>query len=114
MSAAIAAAMAQFACGVFVFAIGAAAAWVSSNAVKRVSGVIIVIAGALIALSALGAGPDILLAAIAAGLAYLAIGAAIAVRLQEAYDGVEIPDIDAADAREDARADAAGETGQGP
>jgi hypothetical protein len=112
MSAESVAAFVQFACGVLVFAIGAATAWVSTNAIKRVSGMVIVIAGALTALSALGAGPDILLAAIAAGLAYLAIGAAIAVRLQEAYDGVETPEIDAADTREDARADAdASETG---
>ena len=77
--------------------IGAATAWRSANATKRLAGLLIASLGALLALAALRAPEAALIAGVAATFAQLLIGAALLVRLQEAYGGVEAADIDAAD-----------------
>lgn len=81
-------------CGVF-------AAWVSANAIKRVAALTVALLGALLGAAALGAPAPLLIAGAAAGFAQLAVGAAIAVRLQESYGTAETPDINAADASDD-------------
>lgn len=87
---------ALFLVGVALLIVGAGCAWLSANAVKRVIGVVLALFGALLTLGALGAG-DAGVAGLAAGFAYLALGAALVVRLQEDYGGVEIPAHDSAD-----------------
>jgi hypothetical protein len=81
-------------CGVF-------AAWVSANVIKRVAALTVALLGALLGAAALGAPVALLIAGAAAGFAQLAVGAAIAVRLQESYGTAETPDINAADASDD-------------
>ena len=88
---------ALFAAAVVLLLIGAATAWRSAHAAKRLAGLLIAEIGALLALAALHAPEAALIAGVAAAFAQLALGASILVRLQEAYGGVESPDIDAAD-----------------
>jgi hypothetical protein len=83
--------------------IGAVAALMSSNAMKRLVGVSIATLGALAALAALGAPDGALVAGAALLLGQTVIGVAIVVRLQEGYGGVETPDIDTADASDEPR-----------
>ena len=91
----VAVAVALTVCGVF-------AAWVSTNVIKRLAALTAALLGALLGAAALGA-PDVLaIGGAALGLAQLAVGAAVAVRLQESYTTVETPEINAADADEDA------------
>lgn len=78
---------------------GAASAWTSANALKRLGGLVVAALGAIVALAALGAPQALLIAAAAALFAQIAVGAALLVRLQEDYGGVEIPEIDFADAQ---------------
>ena len=69
----------------------------SSNAVKRIAGMVIAQSGATLGAIALGlpaAGATAMLAVMLAGLL---IGAAIVVRLQEAYGSIEALEIDDAD-----------------
>ncbi|MBC7768117.1 MAG: hypothetical protein H7124_04970 [Phycisphaerales bacterium] len=80
---------------------GAAAAWVSANALKRVAGGVIALVGAMIALAALQAPTGLLVAGAAVAFAHTALGVAIAVRVQEAYGAVEAPEIDQADRQDD-------------
>lgn len=77
--------------------LGALTAWSSANVVKRLIGLTLAQLGALLGLAALGAPNAALLAVIAVALAQLILGAALAVRLQEAYGGVEAPEFDTAD-----------------
>jgi hypothetical protein len=83
---------------VVLLAIGATAAWASNNATKRLAALLVAQIGALIAWAALGAPLVGLVAGIAMAFAQLAVGAAVLVRLQEAYGTVEVADLDAADA----------------
>jgi hypothetical protein len=91
----VAAAVALAVCGVF-------AAWVSANIIKRLAALTTALLGALLGAAALGAPDGLLVAGVALGFAQLAVGAAVAVRLQESYSTVETTEINAADAREDA------------
>jgi|CXWL01.1.fsa_nt_gi thiol:disulfide interchange protein len=77
--------------------LGAVTAFVSGNVVKRLVGLLLANLGALLGLAALNAASALLLSAIAAAAATLIVGAALVVRLQEAYGGVEAPEFDAAD-----------------
>ena len=81
---------------------GVFAAWVSTNAVKRVVALTLALTGAVLGAAALGAPGALLTAGIALGFAQMIVGVAVVVRLQEGYGSVEIPEIDAADARDDA------------
>lgn len=85
--------------------VGAAVAWSAANAIKRVVALELASVGALIGMAALGAPAGLLVVAVGAGFALLLLGLALAVRLQEAYGGVETPDIDRADAEDDAAAE---------
>jgi hypothetical protein len=75
---------------------GAAAALIASNALKRLGGLTIAGFGALVAL-ALWAPPAVISGA-AIIFAQIAIGVAIAIRLNEDYSSIETRDIDVADA----------------
>ena len=86
--------------------IGAAAALVQANAVKRVIGLAIAGFGAIAALAALGASDGALAAGVAIVFAQTVVGVVLIVRLQESYGAIEAPDIDAADRDEHAREDA--------
>ncbi len=90
----VALAVALVMCGVF-------AAWVSANVVKRVAALAVAMLGALTGAAALGAPSALLVAGAAAGFAHLAVGVAVAVRLQERYGAAETPEINAADAGDD-------------
>jgi multisubunit Na+/H+ antiporter MnhC subunit len=81
---------------------GAFAAWVSANALKRIAALAFALAGALLGAAALGAPSVLLIAGVVVGFAQLAVGAAVTVRVQEGYGAVEMPEINAADARDDA------------
>ncbi len=98
MSGASASMLAPFAAGVLILLVGAVSASTSPNALHRVAGVLAAICGSLLSLAALGMGQDVLLAGAAVALAQVIVGVALAVRLQEAYGGIEVDDIDAADA----------------
>jgi len=76
---------------------GAVAAWASANVAKRIVGLLIAHLGAVLALAALGLPDAVLIAGTGVALAHLIIGAALLVRLQEAYGGVEAREFDAAD-----------------
>lgn len=80
---------------------GVATAVSNASVTKRLMGVLIAMIGALLAAGAVGAPVALLIAAAALTLAYAAIGAALLVRLQEAYGSIETNEIDAADAESD-------------
>jgi hypothetical protein len=86
--------------------IGAAAALLMANAIKRVAGLTIAGFGATVALAVLGAPDSALVASVAVLFAQTLVGVAIVVRLQESYGGVEAPEIDNADRDDDVRDDA--------
>jgi hypothetical protein len=77
--------------------VGAITTTVSGNATKRIAGLFIATLGALLALAALRAPEGALIVAAVAGFAHVAIGAALVTRMQEAYGGVDIAAINAAD-----------------
>ena len=81
---------------------GAIVAWTSANAVRRVAASVLAFMGALAALAALQAPVAAMIAALAVAAAFLLVGAALTVRLQEAYASAEAGDADAADADDDA------------
>lgn len=87
------------------FAIGAAAVFGARHGLKQVVGLAIAQAGACLGALALGA-VDLALAGLAALFAAVMLGAALIVRLQEAYGGVEGAEIDAADAADEPADDA--------
>lgn len=80
-----------------LLALGAALALTSGNAAKRAVGMVIAQSGATLGAIALGLPAAGATAMLAIMLASLLIGAAIVVRLQEAYGSVEAPEIDEAD-----------------
>lgn len=80
---------------------GVTTAMSGASVTKRLVGVLLAMIGALIAAAAAGAPSGLLIAAAALTLAYAAIGAALLVRLQEAYGSIESLEIDAADAQSD-------------
>lgn len=77
--------------------LGAVTAWTSANFIKRVVGLLVASLGALAGAAALSAPVILVVVGIAAAFAQLAIGAALGVRLQEAYGGVEAAELDVAD-----------------
>lgn len=82
--------------------IGAAvAAWTASGALKRLACLVLAQIGAVLAAAALGAAQAAAIAGIAVAFAQLAVGAALVVRLQEDYGGVDVAQIDSADAADD-------------
>lgn len=81
---------------------GAVVAWTSANAVRRVAGGVLAFMGALAVLATLEAPAAALTAALAVAAAFLLVGAALTVRLQEAYASTDAGEVDAADAGDDA------------
>jgi multisubunit Na+/H+ antiporter MnhC subunit len=79
--------------------LGASAALLASNVAARLAGLGVAGLGALVALAALRVPEALTLAAAAILFAGLAVGVALAIRLQEAYGGIESTEIDAADAQ---------------
>ena len=88
---------AEIAIALVLLLAGAVAAWASANVAKRITGVFLAHTGALLALAALGLPGIVLIAAVCIALAHLIVGAALLVRLQEAYGGVEVREFDEAD-----------------
>ena len=88
----------EFAAALAVLAVGAIMALASANAVKRIAGAGVALIGAMLAAAALGAPSAALSAGAAVLFATLALGAAISVRLQEGYGGVETGELNRADA----------------
>ncbi len=80
---------------------GSVTAWAASAAAKRVAGVLIVLIAAMVALAAFGAPAGAYMTAVAIAFGYCALGAALTVRLQEAYASTEAREIDAADDRDE-------------
>lgn len=81
---------------IILFLAGVASALVLGNAIKRLIGLTLAGFGVVVVV-ALWA-PHAVAASIAVLFAHLAIGAALVVRLQEAYGTIEVREIDAADA----------------
>lgn len=86
-----------------LMAAGALTAAASSNAMKKILGVLISLVGAAFALALLAAPDAAVLGALAIAFAYLVIGVAVTVRLQESYASIEAHELDAADAQEEPR-----------
>ncbi len=82
---------------------GAVAAFVSSNALKKVAAVLTALVGAALAAALLGAPGGVLIAAAAIAFAYCVVGVAVVVRLQEVYGSIETRDLDAADEQDEPR-----------
>jgi len=82
---------------------GAVAAFASGNALKKTAATMASLVGAVLALALLGAPGGALVAGAAIALAYCVVGVAVAVRLQEAYGGIETSDLDAADDQDEPR-----------
>jgi hypothetical protein len=80
---------------------GAVAAFISSNFAKRLIGQALAMAGAITAAAALAAPEALMISAAAVMLAYIAVGAAVLVRVQEAYGSIEADEADRADADSD-------------
>lgn len=97
MAPSVIAGAAAFAIAVALALIAAIAAYASANATKRLAAVLVALIAALLAAAALGAPQTMLIAGGAIAFGYCAVGAALVVRLQEAYGGVEVGDFDAAD-----------------
>jgi hypothetical protein len=89
---------AQAACGVLTLYVGAICAFASAHLVKRLLGVFMMGVGALIVLAALGASLGLALGVAAALAAWTMLGAAILIRLQEDYGGLEAADVETAEA----------------
>lgn len=77
--------------------LGVVTAWASGNVIKRLIGVAVAMLGAIVALGALAAPQSFVIVAAAAVFAQLVLGAALIVRLQEDYGGVEAIEHDIAD-----------------
>jgi predicted tellurium resistance membrane protein TerC len=103
MSAAVVAYGAAFAIALVVAMSAALAAFTSSNATKRVAALLVALIGAVLAAAALGAPASVLIAGGALAFVYCTVGVALIVRLQEAYGGVEVFEIDAADEQSEPR-----------
>ena len=88
---------AEIAVGLVLLVAGALAAWSSANVAKRIVGLLFAHMGAMLVLAMLGTPGAVIIVAAAVVLAHLLIGAALLVRLQEGYGGVEAREFDAAD-----------------
>jgi hypothetical protein len=88
---------AAFAIAVVLVLLGILSAWTASNAITRLAGVAIALLGGICALAALGAPPSAQIVAGAAAFAYLLVGAAIVVLVQENYGSIEAAALDSAD-----------------
>ncbi|HYD73749.1 MAG TPA: hypothetical protein VEF55_11470 [Candidatus Binatia bacterium] len=82
---------------------GAVASFASGNALKKVTAVLIALAGAAFAAAMVGAPSNLLIGAAAIAFAYCGVGVAVVVRLQEAYGTTETHEIDAADEQDEPR-----------
>jgi hypothetical protein len=89
---------ALLAAAVALLVLGAAAASLSDNGLKRLIGLVIAWLGAVAAAAALSASQQLIVAGAAILFAQLAFGVALVIRLQETYGSIEAGDIDAADA----------------
>lgn len=89
------------AAAVALLMIGAVGAWTAANGVKRIVGIVIALTGAVLGCAGLMAPQGAAVAGVAVGFAYVIVAVAVLVRLQEAYGGVETPEID----REEAEAE---------
>lgn len=83
--------------GVLLTSAGVIGAWTSGATAKRLAGVIVAIFGAALSVTALGASV-LAAAALAAAFAYLTLGVALLVRLQETYGVTDARTLDQADA----------------
>lgn len=84
-----------------LLATGLVMATTSANVVKRLGGALVALLASLVAAASLGAPAALLSVGSAVLLAILALGAAIAVRLQESYGAIELRDLNEADIETD-------------
>jgi hypothetical protein len=80
---------------------GGVSALAAASFAKRVAGVMIAFVATMLALAVLGAPPAASAAAAAIAFAYVALGVALLVRIQEAYATAESVEVDAADDRDE-------------
>lgn len=81
--------------------LGASAALAAQSVIARLVGVVVASLGGACALAFVGAPPAAQAVAAASGLAYLLVGAAILLRIQESYPSLEGAALDTADAAEE-------------
>lgn len=89
---------AAFAIALAFVLLGVIVTLAASNALTRLAGVAIALLGGVCALAALGAPQAAQIVAAATALAYLFVGAAIVVLVQESYGSIETAALDSADA----------------
>lgn len=70
----------------------------SASALKRVVGIALALIGAIMALAVLGASHTAMVAGAATAFAFVALGVAIVVRLQEDYGASGVAEFEVADA----------------
>jgi hypothetical protein len=89
--------IANLAAAVALLSLAAATCLSTNNMSRRSIALFVAMLGGLLAASALHADAGLLIAGVAVMAGYAAIGAALLVRSQEAYQSVEADELDAAD-----------------
>jgi NADH:ubiquinone oxidoreductase subunit K len=82
---------------VILLSLAAATCLSTNNLNKRVIALFVAMVGAVLAASILHADNGALIAGVAVAASYAALGFALLVRLQEAYQSIETDDVDGAD-----------------
>lgn len=82
---------------IFLLVAGGVTAWISISVGKRLVGVVIAQIGAALALAALHAPSQALIAGLVVAFVQLTLGVALLVRLQESYGATEVVEIDGGD-----------------
>lgn len=88
---------AHLAVAIALLLVGVVTAWTSTNIAKRMAGVGVATMAALLALAVLRAPTGLVIAGAGLLFAQILVGAGLLVRLQEAYGGLETPEVDVAD-----------------
>lgn len=89
--------IANLAAAIVLLTLAAASCLSTNNMSRRLIALFVAMVGAILAASGLHAGGGVLIVAVGVTAAYSAIGVALLVRSQEAYQSIEVDELDAAD-----------------
>jgi len=89
--------IANLAAAIVLLTLAAASCLSTNNMSRRLIALFVAMVGAILAASGLHAGGGVLIAAVGVAAAYSAIGVALLVRSQEAYQSIEADELDVAD-----------------